>query len=259
MIPFQYTLRSAQIKLLLGEFQTFLAHNSFERLHLHTKPILNPACYVFVMGRDRSGSLRCWQQCWPHRAYSNHIMRSSTGFLNRLSLCRFQTPEYVNSIKKHFLHEASRRNVQGGRGGIVGGVGTRGKGRKWGAYNGVRLQASFAIKETLYRPLKWQKALLVPLGCDLQLPTWIACLRKATQMAVTYNHSTLLRTSLGRTWWSKFIIALPVHYLHFCIFHQKPLLLNIHSIKATSFVLLRLHQCQRLLEVPWFSGFGILP
>jgi len=66
--------------------------------------------------------------------------------------------------------------------GIVGGVGTREKGRKLGVHNRVRLQASFAIKETLYRPLKWQKALLVHFSCDLQLPICTAWLRKATQM-----------------------------------------------------------------------------
>lgn len=38
-------------------------HKSFENLHLHSKPISNPARSVLVMWKDRAGSLRCWQQC----------------------------------------------------------------------------------------------------------------------------------------------------------------------------------------------------
>lgn len=74
------------------------------------------------------------------------------------------------------------QKYQGWERGTAGGAGMKEKGRKLGAYNGARLQPSFAIKETLHRPLKWQKALAVRLGCDLQLPTSTAWLRQATQM-----------------------------------------------------------------------------
>lgn len=61
--------------------------------------------------------------------------------------------------KEHFL----KKKYQGWHRGIAGGVGMKEKGRKLGPYNAARLQPPFAIKETLHRPIKWQKTSAVRL------------------------------------------------------------------------------------------------
>lgn len=142
----------------------------------------HPSCSGLVMGKDRPRSFKL-QQHWPHRAHWKHSMSSSGGSGLRLSLCR--TPEPANARKN-----TSHMGTLGWERGIAGGAGRREKGRKLRAYSTARIQPSCAIKETLHRPSKWQKALVVCPGCDLQLPNSTAWLRR--QMELIHDHSSPL-------------------------------------------------------------------
>lgn len=167
MSPFQYTQWVSEASL---------EHRSFEgHLHLQSELTPHPDCSGLVMGRDRPGSL-IFQQQRPHRVHGKHQWAHLV-YLDRLSLCRAWTPEPGNS-KKTLLAPSCAWGPQGWKRGTAGGVGTREKGRKWGAYSTARLQPSSAIKETLHRPSEWQKALRVCSGRDLQLPTSPAWLRR---------------------------------------------------------------------------------
>lgn len=150
-------------------------HRSFEE-HLHLQSMLTPSpdCSGLVVEKDRPGCLRCRQQQRPHRAHSKHIMSSSGGSGHRLSLCRSRTPEHVNSRKN-----SSRTKPHTETSGLGEGDSRRSwhRGERKEIRGTARLQPS-AIKETLHRPLKWQKALVVCSGCDLQLPSSTAWLRR---------------------------------------------------------------------------------
>lgn len=85
-----------------------------------------------------------------------------------------RTPEHVNSRKN-----SSRTKPHTETSGLGEGDSRRSwhRGERKEIRGTARLQPS-AIKETLHRLLTWQKALVVCSGCDLQLPSSTAWLRR---------------------------------------------------------------------------------